>query len=101
MRSAFRAADVAFAEQQQRQFIRGPKVVGLQRHQTRDQRRSGVTATLCLADLVQHGQGTRPIGRQFQHIDGQAFGLVELAGGVRLNRAFLHRGQLLTGLRRS
>ena len=102
MRTALRACDLglgqaALAEQDQRQFVGGDKVVGVERDDAADQRLGRARLALGLADFVQHGERARPVGRQFQHVEAEPFGGLVGALAVRLKRALHQRHQVARG----
>ena len=92
--------DGALAQQQQREFVGGGEVVGVERDDTADQRLGRGVFPLVLADLVQHGQRTGTIRGEFQHIQAQAFRGLDGALAVRGDGAFHQRHQVARGFRR-
>ena len=96
----FGLLDGALGQQQQGEFVGGGEVVGVERDDAADQRLGGSVVPLVLADLVQHGQRAGTVGREFQHIEAQAFGGLDGALAVGGDGAFDQRHQMARGFRR-
>jgi hypothetical protein len=90
----------ALVEQDQREFVGSDQVVRVQCNDAADQRLGGARVTLRLADIVQDGKCTRPIGRQFQYVQAEALGGFDGALAMRLDRTLDQRHQMTDGLGR-
>ena len=87
----FGLGEVALAEQNQRQFLRCPDIVGIDRHHAPDQRLGRGGGARRLPDLVEHRQRPALPRRQFQHVQADPGSFLQLALGMRGNGAVHQR----------
>ena len=93
-------AEIALVEQQQRELVGGPEIIGVEGDDVPDQRFGRRRAVLVFADLVEHAQRARPVRRQLQHLQAKLLGGVDRTLAMGLRRAFHQRHQVPAGFRR-
>jgi hypothetical protein len=85
-RMMFRGGQVASLEQQQRQFLGGVEVIGLDCDEPLQQRQCRLLVTCTPADLIEDPEGTRKTGGYVQHVEASRLGRDGVAAGKRLGR---------------
>ena len=89
--------DGAAAKQQERAFVGGGQVVGVEGDDAADERLGGGQVPLVLSDLVQDRQGAGAVGGQFQHVEAQAFGSFDRSLAVGGDGTLHQRDQVAGG----
>ena len=93
------AIHVPPAQEQQRQLIDGPEIVGRQANNALDERRAGVRTALALADFIQDPERPDPRGGELQNVKGERFGLLKVAALSGRRRLILQRQGMAMSLR--